>query len=115
MNTLALAALGGGLGAVLRLALAWAALWGWGEAFLGTTLAANLAGSALIGALSVREMSANARAFWMTGFCGGLTTFSALALEVLVLALRGDWGLALGYLWVSVVGAMGAVALGRRV
>jgi CrcB protein len=110
----ALAALGGGLGAVLRLGLAWAALWGWGEAFLVATLAANLAGSALIGALSVRDLSAGAKAFWMTGFCGGLTTFSALAIEVLVLALRGDVGLALGYLGVSVLGAVGAVALGRR-
>ncbi|MFN4057936.1 MAG: fluoride efflux transporter FluC [Roseinatronobacter sp.] len=114
MSALVLAALGGGLGAALRLGLTWAALWGWGEAFLVATLIANLGGSALIGALSVRDLSANARAFWMTGFCGGLTTFSALALEVMVLGLRGDWVLGLGYLGGSVLGAIAAVAVARR-
>lgn len=115
MTTLVLAALGGGLGAGLRFGLAILALWGIGEAFLLATLAANLMGSALIGAFFVRDLSANARAFWMTGFCGGLTTFSLLSVEVLVLALRGDWALAVVYLGASVAGSVGAAALGRRV
>ena len=114
MRGVGLAALGGGLGAGVRLVLALAVAMGAGDAFLVATLAANLLGSALIGALSARALSAQARAFWMTGFCGGLTTFSLLALEVLVLALRGDWGLALAYLAVSVVGSVLAATLGRR-
>ena len=115
MRAVLLAALGGGLGAGLRLVLALAVAMGAGDAFLMGTLAANLLGSALIGALSTRALSAHARAFWMTGFCGGLTTFSLLAVEVLVLALRGDWALAVAYLAVSVVGSVLAVKLGRRV
>ncbi len=112
--TIALSGLGGALGSSLRLALSLGALHGMGDAFLWPTLAANLLGSALIGWLSARPLSPQAQAFWMTGFCGGFTTFSLLSLEGLVLITQGDWGLCALYLAASLMGAIVAVHSGRR-
>jgi CrcB protein len=86
MSNIGLVMLGGGLGAVCRYLLGLAA-----DGLLGTrfplgTLAANMTGCLLIGvavALSarVRFFPPSARLFLMTGFLGGLTTFSTYALE----------------------------------
>lgn len=48
----------------------------------------------------------------MTGFLGGFTTFSAFSLEALTLFERGQTGAALGYVLVSVIGSILALALG---
>ena len=47
-----------------------------------------------------------------TGFCGSLTTFSALTVDVAQMARDSDWGYAAGYLAVSVLGGV-ALAVGR--
>ncbi|WP_025917344.1 fluoride efflux transporter CrcB [Herminiimonas sp. CN] len=79
-------ALGASLGALLRwwLGLAWNAIW---PALPLGTLAANLVGGLLIGIAS--EVLASRAAIppeWrlaiITGFLGGLTTFSTFSLEV---------------------------------
>ena len=63
-------ALGAALGAGAR-----AGLW-WVLPLYGT-LCANFIGSVLIGLLAPMPLSGRARAFGMTGFCGGFTTFFA--------------------------------------
>jgi len=114
MNQALAVALGAAAGALLR----WqAGLWlnaRWGGFPLGT-LAVNLVGGLLIGAclaLLARADQALWRLLLVTGFLGGLTTFSAFSAESLVLLQRGAWGLALLHSLAHVLGALGAAALG---
>jgi len=86
VTKIALVMLGGSLGSVCRYLLALSAARLMGTRFPYGTLAANLTGCLLIGmafALSdrVQLFSPAARLFFMTGFLGGLTTFSTYALE----------------------------------
>lgn len=100
MNLLAVSAVfvGAGLGALLR--------WLLGDRLnplfptlpLGT-LAANLLGGLLVGVAVAyfgrhAGMSPELRLFVITGFLGGLTTFSTFSAEVVTLLLRGEllWG-----------------------
>ncbi len=109
--------LGGAMGTGLRFAFSLLALWMVAEHAYLATLAANVLGAALIGYLATRELSPTARALWMTGFCGGFTTFSLFSLEVVMLFERTA-ALALGYaggslaLWLLAL--WGGVALGRK-
>ena len=104
--------IGAGLGALLR----WAFSIGLNAMFpmvpLGT-LAANLIGAYLIG-VAVVFFTAKAglppewRLFVITGFMGGLTTFSTFSAEVTTLLLRREW------LWSTLTVALhviGSVAL----
>jgi CrcB protein len=104
---------GGAVGAVARglLARAWAvdpASWPW------ATFLVNLAGAFLLGYLVTRlqerlPLSAYRRPLLGTGFCGALTTFSTMQLELLRMLDAGRLGLALAYAGASVVGGFGAV------
>ena len=86
-------ALGAAIGAVLRWA---AALWlnpPWHGFPLGTLLV-NCVGGFLIGVALIgfeHWPSELPRAFFVTGFLGGLTTFSAFSGESLQLLQRGQW------------------------
>ena len=80
---------GGGLGSVCRYTIT-ILLKETNSLYPWPTLLANAVGSLLIGVLADQLMrntsaySANTL-FWIIGFCGGLTTFSAFALENLTL------------------------------
>lgn len=107
-------------GAVLGAWLRWlTGLWlngGWSGFPLGT-LAVNCVGGLLIGLALVwfgRHPNELARLLLVTGFLGGLTTFSAYSGESLTLLQRGDFGLALAHTLAHVVGALGFAALGFR-
>lgn len=79
-------------------------------AFPITTFAVNIAGSFLIGLFysmseHYRWFSPNIRLFLITGFCGGLTTFSAFAYENIKLLQEGNTSLFIVY-------SVGSFALG---
>ncbi|MBV8062442.1 MAG: fluoride efflux transporter CrcB [Nevskia sp.] len=81
------------------------------------TLAANLIGGYIIGvALGLitqnQGLSPQARLFLMTGFCGGLTTFSTFSAETYTLLARGQLGWGLGEIAIHVSGSLVATALG---
>jgi CrcB protein len=109
-------AVGATVGAVLRwLTGVW--LNGQWHGFPLGTLLVNCVGGVLIGmSLVWFERSPNEllRLMLVTGFLGGLTTFSAFSGESLVLVQRGDWGWALAHTLAHVVGALACAALGFR-
>ena len=81
------------------------------------TLAANLIGGYIIGvavgAINLDlGMTPQARLFVMTGFCGGLTTFSTFSAEIFSLAQRGQVGWACGEILIHVGGSLLATTLG---
>ena len=106
---LAAIALGGAAGALLRVALSQSyttarASWPW------VTFAVNIAGAILLGYFVTRlqerlPVSAYRRPLLGTGFCGALTTFSTMQLELLRMFDAHRYGLAAGY-------AAATVALG---
>jgi fluoride exporter len=87
MIKIVLVAVGGGLGALSRYGATLLAVQIFGSRFPWGTLIVNLAGCFLIGlsfALADRGlniMNPSARLFFVTGYLGGLTTFSTFALE----------------------------------
>jgi fluoride exporter len=114
---LALAVAGGSAaGGLLRWAIG---LWlnaRWAGFPVGT-LVVNCVGGLLIGAaLAWFEHLPNEwlRLLLVTGFLGGLTTFSAFSAESLILLQRGHWGLAAGHTLAHVLGALACAAVGHR-
>jgi CrcB protein len=75
------------------------------------TFAVNVAGACLLGAVLGR---AERSPFLGAGFCGALTTFSALQLELLEMLDAGRAGPALAYAAASVACGLAAVMAGRR-
>lgn len=105
--------LGGAIGTGLRVGLSLLALRHLPDSAYLATLAANCLGAALIGYLSTCALSAEQRALWMTGFCGGFTTFSLFSLEIVTLLDRAVPE-ALVYGTASLVLWMLAVWMGAR-
>lgn len=95
MNMILAIALGGGAGALSRhYAVLAAAKWA-GDAFPYGTLAVNVLGSFIIGLLMETmalkwQVSLEMRAFLVTGFLGGFTTFSAFSLDFFKLVETGN-------------------------
>lgn len=111
---------GGALGAAGRFWLGGALLRRLGEGFPWGTLAANLLGSFAIGFLAVwlegrGPQALYWRAFLIVGLLGGLTTYSALMLECLLLARSPRAGMALAYLGITLAAGLLLVWLGVRI
>lgn len=116
LRELAAIFLGGVAGALARAGVVEAlpvepGAWPWATFFV------NIAGACLLGALMTwaHERAAvvpeHLPPLLGTGFCGALTTFSALQLEVLRLLDGGDVALAALYALVSVAAGLAAVTL----
>jgi fluoride exporter len=111
VNDAAAVMAGGAVGTLARAGLAEAlpvhpGAWPW------ATFAANIAGTLILGWVVV------ARARWRplagTGFCGALTTFSTLQVQLVELGDDGHVPLAAAYLAVSVACGLAAAAAGAR-
>jgi CrcB protein len=106
---------GGMAGALARAGLARAVdtppgHWPW------ATFAVNVAGAFLLGYFVTRlqerlPLSQYQRPFLGTGFCGALTTFSTMQVELLDMLDDGRYGLAAGYATASIAAGFAAVAL----
>jgi CrcB protein len=117
MIRMALVALGGALGTVLRYLIATLAVAWLGPAFPWGTLAVNLVGSFLIGlvqslAMESLVISEEARLFLSTGVMGGLTTYSAFSYETVRLAETGAWGSAWANVLVTTAACLALSLLG---
>jgi len=105
---------GGAAGATLR----WALLDLGGDAFRPALLAVNVLGCFVLGIALALPAEATQRRHALLhdgvgiGFCGGLTTFSTLAVEVAELGRDGHAGTGATYLGLSVTLGLGAVLLG---
>ena len=80
-------------------------------------LAVNVVGSVLLGVLLAEEWAHPRLRLFLhdaggTGFCGGLTTFSTFAVEVVELARAGDAALAAVYGATSLAAAVAGVICG---
>lgn len=107
---------GASAGALLR--------WGLGSLFAKTlpwlvvgTLAANWLGGLLIGIIAALtewwpQISPQWRLLLVTGFLGGLTTFSGFSLEVAALIQQQRWLVALAVISLHVVGSVAMTLLG---
>lgn len=81
------------------------------------TVAANLIGGYIIGlAIAYFALATTIAPEWrlliITGFCGGLTTFSTFSAEVVTLLQQGRWLMALSAVLVHVAGSLGATFAG---
>jgi CrcB protein len=103
-------ALGASIGALLR----WALSVSYNLRFTAIppgTLLANLIGGYVVG-LAIAYFSSNPqiapewRLFLITGFCGGLTTFSTFSAEVVTLMQEGRLAWAVGAMGAHLVGSL---------
>jgi CrcB protein len=106
---------GGFVGAVARAELVEAlpsedGRWPW------ATFLVNVAGAFVLGYVTTRlqerlPLSAYRRPLLGTGFCGALTTFSTMQVEILQMLDAGRAGLAVAYALISVAAGFTAVAV----
>jgi CrcB protein len=80
------------------------------------TFGVNVVGAALLGYLTTRlqerlPFAPYRRPLLGTGLCGGLTTFSTMQVETVTMLEHQDYGLATGYVTVSVICGLLAVHL----
>lgn len=81
------------------------------------TLAANLSGGLIMGCMMgvfehFQALPPEVRLFAMTGFLGGLTTFSTFSAEANTLLLRGQWMWFGAHVAVHLIGSLSMTILG---
>ena len=116
MGELAIVMIGGAVGSGLRFLVA-AALPVHHDTFPWPTFLVNVLGSFALGllsgiALKSDILSRTTLLLLGTGVCGGFTTFSTFSMESVGMLQAGHAALALFYMAGSLVGGLGAAALG---
>ena len=111
MNAFIIVFLGAGIGGALRHGTNLAALRLFGAGFPYGTLAVNILGSLVMGLLAgwfaqKADPGQTWRLFLTTGVLGGFTTFSTFSLDTALLWERGQAGLALAYVLLSLTLAL---------
>jgi CrcB protein len=123
-SQLAIVALGGAVGSALRYASTIGMTRWLGTGFPFGTLLVNLVGCLLAGLIfGLAEerafLSPLVRLLLLTGFLGGFTTFSTLALETVTLVRDGSWGIPLVSFFANNIGglafALAGIYVGRVV
>jgi len=109
--TLLLVALGAAVGAPARYLTDRALRRRFGDGFPWGTLAVNIVGSGVLGALA--GVSTATHALVGVGFCGALTTYSTFGYETIRQLEDGAYRKAFANVTVSVVAGVGAAALGH--
>lgn len=117
LKVILLVALCGGLGSVLRFVLTTLVQRRMGGSFPGGTLAVNVVGSMVIGAVMVvyaarSALESDARFALTAGLLGGFTTYSAFSYETLALLENRSFVRAGLYVAMTLVLCLGACALG---
>lgn len=115
-----LIALGGALGSVARFWLSGVVATHVGTTFPWGTFVINVTGSFVIGFIATLTgpdgrvfAGGHSRQFFMTGVCGGYTTFSSFSLQTLNLARDSEWLQTGGNIAGSVAACLVAVWLGH--
>lgn len=109
--------LGGAIGTGARYLVSTWMLKVFGAQYPYGTLAVNVSGSLLIGAVMYAGVEAQLiaptlRLTLATGVLGGFTTYSAFSYETMSYLQQGAWGLALLNVLVTLIGCLGACFLG---
>lgn len=106
--------LGGGCGALCRFGVQHLGIFDEDKYYY--TVGINITGCLTIGILwaLVERWNISRHLFLLvfTGFLGGYTTYSAFTLDAMQLVQAGQWGKALFYIGITVVGGLGGCALG---
>lgn len=110
---------GGALGAALRFIVGDAMLRQFGNGFPWGTLTVNLIGAFAVGYVVVWLQTRGSaalywRAFAIVGIIGGLTTFSSMMLEAVLLVRNGRGWVMPTYLGISLLAGFALVWLGAR-
>lgn len=117
MKNFLLVFIGGGLGSLSRYALSFIfpaekGQWPWAT-FLANTIACLTLGF-ILGIMTDKIPNQQVyRLFWITGFCGGFSTFSTFSAESLQTFQQGNTILSLSYVLLSIVTCVLSIALGQ--